>query len=262
MAEISTAEWMTVLETISKRPPDEANAEWEWLLAQLGLGPEYFLAIYAAVRQGRWRAARDPKAYLKTVAKREAAAMELPAPEDARLVFPGEIESDGERISQEERLDYMQHQYDNPRASQGADGVWRPGVGRRAGGNYRQLLAGKVPEELREIAEPSQELKEIIEDVNANRVDIHIRLRPLIKANWAQWAEAAGLDFWEQDVLRYMLDGVSRGRALEEQPNEDSRRALQAAWRKFERNGAYRLLEAAKKISKKMSPSEHFGTLE
>ena len=249
MADINTAEWMAVLETVSRQSPDEANAEWEWLMEQLGLGPEYFLAIYEAVRQGRWRGARDPKAYLKTVAKREAAEMELPAQEDARLVFPGEMESDGEKLSQEERLDYIQHEYKSAGPSQGADGVWRPGRGRSSRAKYRELLIAQVPRELRELKEPPEELKEIIEDVNANIDGIYIRLRALIKANWGAWALAAGLDRWEQEVLRCKLDGVSRERALEGEPDEVKRKALQAAWRRFDRNGAARLLEAAKKIS-------------
>ena len=81
MAGTNTTEWRATLEAVAQRPPDEANAEWEWLMEQLELGPEYFLAIYEAVQEGRWRGARDPKAYLKTVAKRVAAEMELPAPE-------------------------------------------------------------------------------------------------------------------------------------------------------------------------------------
>ena len=230
-------------------------------MEQLGLGPEYFLAIYETVRQGRWRGARNPRAYLKTVARRVAAEMELPAQEDARLVFPGEIECEGEEISQEERLDYMQHQYDSARPSQGADGVWRRGAGRHDRGNYRDLLAAKMPGELRVVEEPPEELKEIIEDINANIDEIYIRLRPLIKANWGAWALAAELDRWEQKVLRYKLDGVSRERALEEQADDESRRALQAAWRKFDRTGARRLEEAAKIFSTKMSRNEHFGIL-
>ena len=258
------ADWMVVLETVAQRPPDECNAEWEWLMKELGLGPDYFLAVYEAVRQGRWRRAQDPRAYLKTVAKREAAEMELTTPEDAVLIFPGEIESDGEMLSQEERLDYMQHQYDNPRASQGADGVWRThpnprkggavwgprrGVGQRERGNYRDSLMTRVPDGLAEGEEPSEELKEIVADINANIHGVYIRLKPLITANWAQWAEAAGLDRWEQEVLRCKLDGVSRKRAMEEQPDEGSRKALQAAWRRFDRNGEEKLLEAAKKFS-------------
>ena len=128
MAKVSATEWLAVLEAVARRPPDEANAEWEWLMDQLSLGPEYFLAIYAAIQQGRWRTANNPKAYLKTVAKREASKIDAPA-EGAELVFPGEIECDGEEISQEERLDSMQHEMD--RYSH-ASSRWSMAAGRKA----------------------------------------------------------------------------------------------------------------------------------
>ena len=249
MAGANTAEWMAMLEAVAQRPPDQAGAEWEWLMEQLGLGPEYFLAIYEAVQEGRWRGARDPKAYLKTVARRVAAEMELPAQGDARLVFPGEIECDGEEVTQEERLDYMQYQQDSVRPIQGADGVWRPGAARSGRGNYRDFLVAKIPGELRAVEPPDKELREVIEQINASTADIHIHLRPFIKARWAEWSEAAGLDEWEQQVLEYKLNGLSREHGLGAQPDEGSRKALQAAWRRFDRNGAKRLLEAAKKIS-------------
>lgn len=141
MAKVSATEWLAVLEAIAGRPPDEANAEWEWLMYQLGVGPEYFLAIYAAIQQGRWRAANNPKAYLKTVAKREASKIDAQAERSAELVFPGEIECDGEEISQEERLDSMQHELDS---------IWKVDISFapdqmhfiRAGLNGLGLLAG------------------------------------------------------------------------------------------------------------------------
>src|SRR5262249_59571588 len=34
---------------------------------RLGLGPEYFLAVYKAVRQGRWRTAKNLRAYITPV---------------------------------------------------------------------------------------------------------------------------------------------------------------------------------------------------
>ncbi|HKV93884.1 MAG TPA: hypothetical protein VJW20_15160 [Candidatus Angelobacter sp.] len=254
MSEAGPGEWFAVLAVVSERQPDQCNEEWQWLMEQLGLGPEYFLAIYAAIQQGRWRTANNPKAYLKTVAKREARKIGAPAEGSAELVFPGEIECDGEEISQEERLDSMQHELDSATALQAADGVWRPGGKQRDRGNYRDLLLAGVPGELRVMEQPSQELREAIEQINASTDEIHIHLRPFIKANWKEWARAAGLDQWEQQVLRCKLDRVSRERALGEQRDESSRKALQAAWRRFDRNGARRLLEAAKKISEENVP--------
>lgn len=57
MAENNRSQWLQTLEIIASKPPDQAEAEWAWVMQQLGLGPEYFLGIIEAVRQGRWREA-------------------------------------------------------------------------------------------------------------------------------------------------------------------------------------------------------------
>src|SRR6185503_13612714 len=71
MIDSSRAKWLEVLDMVSHRRPDEAEAEWAWVMEQLELGPEYFLAIYEAVRQGGWREAENPAGYIKKVAQRE-----------------------------------------------------------------------------------------------------------------------------------------------------------------------------------------------
>ena len=71
------AEWLGVLETAAKLSVEQSSAVWVWLMQELRLGPQYFLAIREAVRQGRWRTAKNPKTYIKTVAKREAMKMGL-----------------------------------------------------------------------------------------------------------------------------------------------------------------------------------------
>src|SRR5579864_4549099 len=71
------AEWLGVLETAAQLSVEQSSAVWVWLMHELRLGPQYFLAIRAAVQQGRWRTAKNPKTYIKTVAKREALKMGL-----------------------------------------------------------------------------------------------------------------------------------------------------------------------------------------
>ena len=73
MVESNPQKWFEILEVTAQKRPDEAEDEWKWLMEQLGLGPQYFLAIYEAVRQGRWREAENPVGYLKVAAKREKA---------------------------------------------------------------------------------------------------------------------------------------------------------------------------------------------
>jgi hypothetical protein len=71
----------------------------------------------------------------------------------------------------------------------------------------------------------------------------------------------AGFDEWEMRVLRYRLGEVSRDEALAEQPNDASRKAIQAAWRRYDRTGKQRMREVAEKICKKMSRMVQSPTL-
>jgi hypothetical protein len=67
------------------------------------------------------------------------------------------------------------------------------------------------------------------------------------------------MDEWEVRVLGYRLTGMSRERTLALQPDEESRKALQAAWRRFERNGMERSREAAKIKLEKNVAENGFG---
>ena len=69
------AEWLGALETAAQVNVEQSSAVWVWIMQELRLGPQYFLAIREAVQQGRWRTAKNPKTYIKTVAKREALKM-------------------------------------------------------------------------------------------------------------------------------------------------------------------------------------------
>jgi len=71
------AEWLGALETAAKLGVEQSSAIWMWMMQDLGLGPQYFLAIREVVQQGKWRTAKNPKAYIKTVARREAVKMGL-----------------------------------------------------------------------------------------------------------------------------------------------------------------------------------------
>ena len=91
------AEWLGVLETAAKVSVEQSSAIWVWIMQELRLGPQYFLALREAVQQGRWRTAKNPKTYIKTVAKREALKMGLVDEGGDNLVPIGSARSDGER---------------------------------------------------------------------------------------------------------------------------------------------------------------------
>jgi hypothetical protein len=233
-------------------------------MQELRLGPQYFLAVREAVQQGRWRTAKNPKTYIKTVARREALKMGLVTEDRSNLVTIGRTRSDGEEISGEDALEYLGHQYDSRSAAKGADGVWRAGAAaghdygdpREQHESYRDWLVSAVPTGLTVVQQPSQEHKRLIDKINASTNEVHFHARPLIRPNWREWAREAGLDKWEKRVLDYRLAGTAREYALAAQPDEESRKALQAAWKRFDRNGMERLRTAAAKINleKNLSP--------
>src|SRR5712671_1736031 len=82
-------EWLGALETAAQVGVEQSSAVWVWIMQELRLGPQYFLAIREAVQQGRWRTAKNPKAYLKTVAKQEALKMGLVNEGSGNLVSVG-----------------------------------------------------------------------------------------------------------------------------------------------------------------------------
>ena len=67
--------------------------------------------------------------------------------------------------------------------------------------------------------------------------------------DWKKLGKKAGLDAWEIKVLEYRSQGISRDRAMELQLNEISRKAIQAAWKRFDRTGLKELQDSLDKIS-------------
>jgi hypothetical protein len=236
-------------------------------MQELRLGPQYFLAIREAVQQGRWRTAKNPKSYIKTVARREALKMGLVNEGSGNLVTIGRArrdgnQSDGEKISGEDALEYLGHQYDSREAAKGEDGIWRAGAGAERDysdpleehDSYREWLASGMSQELTVVTPPSEEWKAAVRKINKSAEGLDLEARPSVRPDWIKWAAAAGLDEWEMKVLRCRLAGVSREHAIGLLPDEESRKALQAAWKRFDRNGMDWLREAAKIKLKKSVP--------
>lgn len=232
-------QWMTILEAAAQRPGDEINDEWEWLLDQLGLSEDYFLAVLKVLQERRWRAAKNPKAYVKTVARREAKKMGLlREPEDILKLVSFTTPSEEGFASVEEKLEYLaslaEEDYELENDVEPDDRL-----------SFRDVIARG----LAELEEPSSELVAAVDAINRSTDEYHIHLDPTWQPNWKKWAERAGFDEWDCAVLEYKFAGVSRDRALSQQSDEPSRKALQAAWRKFDRNGVERLREVIKKVT-------------
>lgn len=262
----SKAEWLGVLETASKVSVEQSSAIWVWIMQELRLGPQYFLAIREAVQQGRWRTAKNPKTYIKTVAKREAVKMGLVNEDSGNLVPIGKTRSGGEEISGEEALEYLGHEYESHDAAKGEDGIWRAGAaGARDLGDpveehesYREWLASGMPVELAIVTPPSEGWKATVREMNDSFEGLDLEARPSVRPDWNKWAAAAGLDEWEIKVLGCRLTGVGRERAMSTHMDEESRKALQAAWKRFDRNGMERLRKAAKINIEKNVPESRF----
>lgn len=267
--ENSRDQWLQVLEKIATTRPDHADAEWAWLMKQLDLGPEYFLAIYEAVRQGRWRRAENPAGYLKAAAKREARWIDdsgerrvtglpgiqglEPSGEEIPLGRGGSMDVDGETFSGEEMLDHLQYRQESGKPIRAADAVWRTAAGREADpeGLLRpRALKGKLPtkEEMKHPSPLSRNLERLKRKYAAAGKpwpeEAFINDAPEKLPDWNTWAEQAGLSDWEKKVVEYKMSRVGWTEAMRAQPDEASRRALQAAWRRLERNGRERLERA------------------
>jgi hypothetical protein len=262
-------EWLGVLETAEKMNAEQSSAIWMWMMQELRLGPQYFLAIREVVQQGRWRTAKNPRAYIKTAARREALKMGLVKEDSGNLVPVGSSRSDGAKISGEEALENLGHHYDSRDAAKGEDGIWRAGAaGWRDSDDpieehdsYRDWLASEMPRELAIVTPPSEEWKATVRQMNESFEGLDLEARPSVRPDWNKWAAAAGLDEWEMKVLRCRLAGMSREQAMRLLPDEESRKALQAAWKRFERNGMDWLREAAKiKLKKSVPEGRVFDT--
>jgi hypothetical protein len=268
MEEKNREKWLGTLEIIAAKRPDEAEAEWAWLMKELELGPEYFLAIYEAVRQGRWRESENPGAYIKSVAKREA-RRETPSgerkPRGLRgfqgLEFQAEevtlgrsraLEMDGERFSSEDTLENLEYRQASGKSVRDPDGVWRTA----AGGSHdpegllsRPAKSGRRPKLMTEaqgarLARYAEKIRQMRAAAGKDEIgEPWIEKGPEPIQNWPEWARQAGVSDWEQKAIEYKLAGVGRDAALAEQPDEVSRRALQAGWKRLDRSGEARLRE-------------------
>ncbi len=116
---LSREEWLTILDNAAGQQ-GEAGTEARWLVIQrLGLGPDDYPGLLPALKQGRWREAKDPRAYVKTVARREAARMW--APTDPHVV-PFDAVGAGEDFSPDLAMDYITYANETSTAVRGGDG--------------------------------------------------------------------------------------------------------------------------------------------
>jgi hypothetical protein len=254
----SREQWLAIFEDAVSQQ-GEAGIEARWLVVQqLDLRPDDFPGINAALEQGRWRQAKDPSAYLKTVARREVARMRRPL--DSHVVSLDVV--GGDEFSHDEVMDHITHANETSTAVRGSGGVWRPGGHGEQHDEYESLserLWAKLPASLKVSIELPEQIKQQIENYNALVSDHHIHAKPVAMVNLEEWGRLAGFDDAEALVLEYRSSGVSRHKAMAEQPDDAARKELQAAWKRFDRTGKDRLRAAAKKSLQKNVPKGRFS---
>jgi hypothetical protein len=283
MSQSDRSQWMKTLEIIAAKPPDEAEAEWAWVMKGLGLGPEYFLGIHEAVRQGRWREAENPGGYLKAAARREQSRLTDGGERKPRglrgfqgLIFQaeeitlgrgGSVESHGESFSSEDMLESLEYRQASGKSVRDPDGVWRTAAGGEAdpeGLLSRPAKRGRRPRLMTEaegarLAKYAERIRQIrAAEGKDERDEPYIEKGPEPMPDWPTMAAQARLSDWEQRVVEYKMRGIGWREAWAEQADDLSRRALRAAWRKLERTGLERL-EAARKKSFPQNVAEQGG---
>jgi len=159
--------WISLLETIAKKPTDEADSEWKWLMTELKLPNEYYFVVSKVIAQGRWRKSNNPRGYLKACAKREY----FKAKPVQNLVV---LKS----ASFDKLLDTRSFAADSPTTLQSNDRVWRT-VGERYYDddgevlpNLRERLLAHLPGELTKVHMPSKRT------LSLNSKCVYIRLEP------------------------------------------------------------------------------------
>lgn len=232
--------WREKLQEFASKPPEEMGDEWGLLLKKLGLTYDYYLAVCEVLKQGRWATAKYPRAYVKYAATIEARKMHLSIPHkddtlefaDSHIEFvggSGEIDKHEAQLEMDARYeaDHRAEMYDEQKPRLPAD--W-----------WIQQ-------------EPDARYLSAVEEFNRSHSEEHIHVRHPRNFDWPRLAREAGLDPLEERVLLYRKQGISRELALYEQPDEQSRKSLQAAWKKMDRTGLKKVQDFLKKKKKKRS---------
>lgn len=215
MTEAERDHYIAIFDQAAATPAEGHDAEWLWLISEvLKLPICYLPAAQEALRQGRWRNARNPKVYLKTVAQREAIRLGLaPDPREGQTLNIPTVPELGRPMSQDEYIDYRS--YDGPVKEAG---VWRarPSWDDEGDELVPRFKGRSVPQDLL-----------VPED---DEPDARMRI------DWNKVADRASLDPEERLILQLRLGGFTRDFVLTRAENEEERRAVQAAWRRLDRH--------------------------
>jgi hypothetical protein len=216
------AELRAIFEAAVEMPFEGHDAEWVRIMDLLRLPGCFIPAVKDALKQGRWRQARDPRAYIKTVAQREALKMGLvDSAEEPNIV---KDDADGRPLN----LDLGQFAASGLGPTKTRAGIWHQGSA---------AFADDYANDYNDFGEPLTRLLERL----AQRIPSELRRPNSDTPDWDKIAASAGLDPGERLVLTCRLQGISRDAAIANQAAEEAKRSIQAAWKRFDRNGLEKL---------------------
>jgi hypothetical protein len=190
---------LELLSRVASRPFEECEAEWKEVLGRLRLGMGYVPAIQSVLKEGRWKDAANPLAYVRKSAVRAAARLGIVdiRPRQDREVLACDLryeDEQGQELDHDDRLGAALHRYEER-------------FGREDGGPH--WAEGRLPESLY-TEEP--------------------------EIDWERAGKLAGLDAAERLVMELRLMGFGRRAALRACLTDADRRYLQSAWKRFDRN--------------------------
>lgn len=192
---------LELLSAVASQPFESCEAEWKEVLRALRLGILYVPAIQSVLKEGRWKSAPNPIAYVRKSAVRTAVRMGIVdiRPNQDREVLACDLrfeDEEGRELDHDDKLGMALHDYED-----------------KFGRDYAGSLSaeGRLPE---------------------------IFLGEDLDIDWERAGELAGLDAGERLVLDLQLIGFGRDAALRACVTDEDCRYLQAAWKRFERNKA------------------------
>jgi len=217
------------------------------------------LAVQKVLQERNWVTSDDPRAYIKRAAMTQARKMHLSVPyaDDTlecgggSLVFMG-----GDAMDRATTRDAIERSLQSEDCEHGAA---RP-----------KKLKGKHYVEGQHVDPFSSDLLYWDNDFDDREREAAER-RPSwpsdcwtsgYKRDWKKLGEKVGLHFWAIKVLEYRSAGISRDQAINAQPDEICRKAIQAAWRYMDRTGFQKVRDYLRKISDEMSRNLDSETLE
>lgn len=267
--------WRERLQEFASNPPEKMGDEWGVFLKELGLTQSYFLAVHEVLKQGRWKTALHQSAYVKKAAMTEARKMHLSIPHlddtfelgKSPLVFMGgnELNRGTTRKGIEAALGAEYREYGKPHPTRIKG---RHFVAEQFDPDEEVLWKEEQAREIRQswpsdcwaVQQISKGLLSALKAHYADNPDEFLAWKiSLERRDWKKLGKKAGLDPGEAKVLQYRADGISREQAMEQQRSEVARKAIQAAWKRFDRTGKKKKsgMERVQLFLTKNVPDEH-----